>query len=160
MAGPGGIDPGAAAAGVGGGFAAGGIADRAGHAQHRYNASVGEGVTEAKILEPLQKEIDQRTAEIKRGRRSWRSIRGDVKVEVGLSKLIESLRSKILAELKDVAAAMAPVDKQLSSLNDSAAPLPQAQQKQAWEFGRSLAVLDDVAAICPGDRGRAISRRP
>jgi pSer/pThr/pTyr-binding forkhead associated (FHA) protein len=113
-------------------------------AQHRYNASVGEGVSDPAVLNPLQEEIKSRTAQVKARQAELALDPNTVKIENGLSKLIDTLRGKLQREIKQLAASTESLDKQLAGVGDGATMLPAEQQTQAQQMRRDLAAVADA----------------
>ena len=110
-------------------------------AQHRYNAAVGEGVRDPKLLDALQKEIDQWTEQIKSRQSQLGLDSREVKVADGLNKVIESLRRKLQKEKQQIDEVLDPLDQQLANLE---AALPDAQQHLAQDLRQRLKTLNDA----------------
>jgi pSer/pThr/pTyr-binding forkhead associated (FHA) protein len=113
-------------------------------AQHRYNAAVGEGMRDPKLLDLLQKDIDDWTAQVKARQATLGVDTSEVKVSDGLNKVIESLRHKLQKEKQQIDDVLDPLEKQLDSLAPAVVSLPQAQQDLAQQLRDRLSALNDA----------------
>ncbi len=113
-------------------------------AQHRYNANVGEGNKDPRVLDPLQKEVDKWLTLIKARQQQIGVDPGEIKVEEGLNNLIQSLRNKLQSEKQLVGQVLDPLEKQLSELDPVVAGLPEAEQDLAHQLRRRLDALNEA----------------
>ncbi|MDP9175044.1 MAG: FHA domain-containing protein [Planctomycetota bacterium] len=113
-------------------------------AQHRYNAAVGEGIKEPGILQPIQKEIGDWTSQIKSRQADLGVEDGEVKVQDGLNKLIDSLRNKLVREKQQIDDVLDPLEKQFSDMGPLLASLPGSQQDLAKQLHDRLAALNNA----------------
>jgi chromosome segregation ATPase len=113
-------------------------------AQHRYNANVGEGNKDPRVLDPLQKEVDNWLTLIKARQQQIGVDPGEIKVEEGLNNLIQSLRNKLQSEKQLVGQVLDPLEKQLSELDPVVAGLPEAEQDLAHQLRRRLDALNEA----------------
>jgi len=123
-------------------------------AEHHYNANVGEGITDPRILDPLQKAVDDATASLQARQAQLGVDPGDIKVEEGLDLLVQSLRNKLQSEKREIDEVLDPVDKQLSRLGPLVAALPQTQQDLARQIRQRLDALNEARqkyAVAVGD---------
>jgi pSer/pThr/pTyr-binding forkhead associated (FHA) protein len=125
-------------------------------AEHRYNANVGQGITDPRILDPLQQEIDGCTARLQARQALLGVDPGDIRVEEGLNMLVQSLRNKLQSEKREIDNVLGPVEKQLNGLDPVVAALPLAQQDQARQIHARLDALNEArrkyaAAVGDGD---------
>ncbi len=113
-------------------------------AQHRYNANVGDGNKDPRVLDPLQKEIDKWTVAVKAREQQLGVDSSEIKVEEGLNNLVESLRSKLQREKQLVGQILDPLEKKLNDLDPVVAGMPQADQDLAKQLRLRLAALNDA----------------
>ncbi len=129
-------------------------------AQHRYNANVGDGNKDPRVIDPLQKEIDKWLLLIKARQQQLGVDPSEVKVEEGLNNLVQSLRNKLQNEKQLVGQVLDPLEKQLNALDPVVAGMPEAEKDLAHQLHQRLSALNDCAAeICRdgwGGRGRSI----
>ncbi len=113
-------------------------------AQHRYNANVGQGVTDPRILDPLQKEIDSDTAQMHQRQQDLGVDPNEIKVQEGLSNLVQSLRTKLQKEKEQTDSVLDPLEKQLADLDPVVTAMPAAEQDLARQIKQRLADLNDA----------------
>ena len=113
-------------------------------AQHRYNANVGQGITDTRILDPLQREIDACTLQIKDRQDQLGFDPSEIKVQEGLNHVIQSLRNKLQKEKQQTDEVLDPLEKQLGDLDPVVAALPAAQQDLAKQIRQRLDALNDA----------------
>jgi hypothetical protein len=113
-------------------------------AQHRYNANAGQGITDARILDPLQKEIDDWTAQVKARQAELGADPGEIRVEASLNNIIDALRKKLAKEKHQTDEILDPLQKQLANLDPAAAALPAAEQDLARRIHQRLDALNDA----------------
>ncbi len=113
-------------------------------AQHRYNANVGQGITDPRILDPLQKEIDRWTAEVKRRQNLIGADPGEMRVEASINGVIDSLRKKLSKEKQQTDAVLNPLERQLADLDPIVTAMPSAQQDLAREIRQRLETLNQA----------------
>jgi pSer/pThr/pTyr-binding forkhead associated (FHA) protein len=113
-------------------------------ALHRYNANVGEGIKDPRILDRIQREIDDWSAQIKMRQTQLGVDPSEVKVQDNLNALIQSQRNKLQKQKQEIDAVLDPLDKQLSALDPVVAAMPQAQQALARQLRQRLDALNDA----------------
>jgi hypothetical protein len=113
-------------------------------AQHRYNANAGQGITDARILDPLQKEIDNWTAQVKQRQAELGADPGEIRVQQSLDSIIDALRKKLAKEKHQTDQVLDPLQKQLAALDPQVSGLPAAQQELARQIRQRLDTLNDA----------------
>jgi chromosome segregation ATPase len=113
-------------------------------AQHRYNANAGQGVTDPRILDPLQKEIDDWTAQVKVRQAQLGADPGEMRVQESLNSIIDALRKKLAKEKHQTDQVLDPLEKQLADLDPVVAALPAAQQDLARQIHQRLDDLNNA----------------
>ena len=113
-------------------------------AQHRYNANAGQGITDPRILDPLQKEIDNWTAQVKARQAELGADPGEIRVQESLNSIIDALRKKLAKEKHQTDQVLDPLEKQLADLDPQVAALPAAQQELARQIHLRLDALNDA----------------
>jgi pSer/pThr/pTyr-binding forkhead associated (FHA) protein len=113
-------------------------------AQHKFNANAGEGVTDPRILDPLQKEIDNWTAQVKQRQAELGADPGELRVQQSLNSIIDALRKKLAKEKHETDEVLDPLEKQLADLDPAVAGLPAAQQDLARQIHSRLDALNDA----------------
>ena len=138
------------------------LQDNLDSAQHRYNAAVGEGLKDPKILDPLQREITVWTTQIKMRQGELGVEAGEVKIQEDMNKLIDSLRGKLAREKHQIDQVLDPLEKQFNDLGPAVASLPNSQQDLAKQLHDRLAALNESRrryAQAVGDSGAAPSAK-
>jgi hypothetical protein len=120
------------------------IRQRLESAQHRYNANVGQGITDTRILDPLQREIDACNLQIKNRQDELGIDPSEIKVQEGLNHVMQSLRNKLQTEKQQTDEVLDPLEKQLGDLDPVVAALPAAQQDLAKQIRQRLDALNDA----------------
>jgi pSer/pThr/pTyr-binding forkhead associated (FHA) protein len=113
-------------------------------AQHRYNANVGQEITDTRILDPLQREIDACTLQIKDRQDQLGIDPGEIKVQEELNHVIQSLRNKLQREKQQTDEVLDPLEKELGDLDPVVAALPAAQQDLAKQIHQRLDALNEA----------------
>jgi hypothetical protein len=113
-------------------------------AQHRYNANAGQGITDPRILDPLQKEIDNWTAQVKARQAELGADPGEIRVQESLNSIIDALRKKLAKEKHQTDQVLDPLEKQLAALDPQVTALPAAQQELARQIHQRLDALNDA----------------
>jgi pSer/pThr/pTyr-binding forkhead associated (FHA) protein len=113
-------------------------------AQHRYNANVGQGITDPRILDPLQKEIDNWTSQVKERQAQLGADPGEIRVQESLDSIIDALRKKLAKEKHQTDQVLDPLQQQLADLDPVVAALPAAQQEVARQIHERLDALNDA----------------
>ena len=113
-------------------------------AQHRYNANVGDGNKDPRVLDPLQREIDNWTEQIKARQQELGVDPSEIKVEEGLNHLVQTLRNKLQKEKQQIGQVLDPLEKQLSELDPVVGGLPEAEQDLARQLRQRLGALNEA----------------
>jgi len=113
-------------------------------AQHRYNANVGQGITDTRILDPLQREMDECNLQIKDRQDQLGIDSGEIKVQEELNHVIQSLRNKLQKEKQQTDEVLDPLEKELGDLDPVVAALPAAQQDLAKQIHQRLDALNEA----------------
>jgi pSer/pThr/pTyr-binding forkhead associated (FHA) protein len=138
------------------------LRDKLQSAQHRYNANVGQGVNDPRVLDPIQKEIDDTSTQMKARQAELGVDPSEIKVQESINHVIVSLRNKLAKEKQQIDAALDPLEKQLTQLDPTVSALPQAQQDLARLIRERLDDLNTARekyAKTVGDEGIAPSAK-
>jgi chromosome segregation ATPase len=111
-------------------------------ANHRFNANVGQGVTDPRILDPIQKTIDQAVAQIKQRQAQLGVDPSEIKVQESLNHVIVNLRNKLTREKQQIDQVLDPLQRELGDLDPVVAAMPQAQQDLARAIRDRLEALN------------------
>ena len=131
-------------------------------AEHKYNAAVGQGIQDPKVLNPLQHEIDDWSIQIKARQAQLGVDPSEYKVEDGLNKVIQENRSKLDKEKVQIDQVLDPLEKELNDLDPVVAALPDAQQELARQIRERLNTLNEARkhyADAVGEGGTAPSAK-
>ena len=120
------------------------LRDKLQSAQHRYNANVGQGINDPRILDPIQHDIDTITAQIKDRQAQLGVDPSAIKVQESINHVIVSLRNKLAKEKQQIDQALSPLEQQLANLDPLVSAMPQAQQDLAHLIRQRLDSLNDA----------------
>jgi len=113
-------------------------------AQHRYNANAGQGVDDPRVLDPIQKEIDSYTTQVKQRQLEIGADPAELHVQDSLNSIIDALRKKLAKEKHQTDEVLDPLQQELANLDPVVAALPAAQQDLAKRLHDRLDELNDA----------------